>query len=119
MVDGDARLLIRLVRNLLENAHRHADGAGVQVRLFLRDATHACLQVCDRGPGVPAAERERIFEPFHRVAGASERAGGVGLGLSLVRQIARLHGGDVVCLPGPDGSGSCFEVVLPLRVDSA
>lgn len=119
VVDGDARLLIRLVRNLLENAHRHADGAGVQVRLFLRDATHVCLQVCDRGPGVPAAERERIFEPFHRVAGASERAGGVGLGLSLVRQIARLHGGDVVCLPGPDGSGSCFEVVLPLRVDSA
>jgi signal transduction histidine kinase len=68
--------------------------------------------VCDRGPGVPEAERERIFEPFHRLAGASERAGGVGLGLALVRQIARKHGGDARCLPR-DGGGSSFEVELP------
>ncbi|HPA89768.1 MAG TPA: HAMP domain-containing sensor histidine kinase [Quisquiliibacterium sp.] len=114
MVEGDARLLARLVRNLLENAQRHAAGAGVRARLSPRDAAQVCLQVCDRGPGVPEAERERIFEPFYRAAGASERAGGVGLGLSLVRQIARLHGGRVTCLPGPDGQGSCFEVVLPV-----
>jgi signal transduction histidine kinase len=61
---------------------------------------------------VPEAERERIFEPFYRLAGARERAGGVGLGLALVRQIARKHGGEVKCLPR-DGGGSCFEVVLP------
>ena len=74
----------------------------------------AMLEVCDRGPGVPAEERERIFEPFHRLRGASERFGGVGLGLSLVRQIAQAHGGPVVCLPRA-GGGSCFRVTLPER----
>jgi len=71
------------------------------------------LRVCDRGPGVPEAERERIFEPFYRPAGARERDGGVGLGLALVRQIARRHGGDAQCL-ARDGGGSCFAVLLPV-----
>jgi signal transduction histidine kinase len=62
---------------------------------------------------VPEAERERIFEPFHRPAGAREREGGVGLGLALVRQIARRHGGDATCL-ARDGGGSCFAVLLPV-----
>ena len=70
------------------------------------------LDVMDRGPGIAAAERERVFEPFYRVKGASEASGGVGLGLSLVRQIARQHGGDVRCL-ARDGGGSCFRVTLP------
>jgi len=61
---------------------------------------------------VPEAERERIFEPFYRPAGAREREGGVGLGLALVRQIARRHGGDATCL-ARDGGGSCFAVLLP------
>jgi signal transduction histidine kinase len=74
-------------------------------------AAGATLRVCDRGPGVPEAERERIFEPFYRPAGAREREGGVGLGLSLVRQIARKHGGEVRSLPRK-GGGSCFEVTL-------
>jgi len=72
------------------------------------------LDICDRGPGVPEAEREPIFTPFYRRAGASEAEGGVGLGLSLVRQIARRHGGDVECLPRADG-GSCFRVNLPIQ----
>jgi len=70
------------------------------------------LQVCDGGPGVPVAERENIFAPFYRLPGASEREGGVGLGLSLVQQIARAHGGEVVCT-GRDVPGSCFKVTLP------
>jgi signal transduction histidine kinase len=61
---------------------------------------------------VPEAEREWIFEPFYRPAGAREREGGVGLGLALVRQIARRHGGDATCL-ARDGGGSCFAVLLP------
>ena len=109
---GDARLLRRLVRNLLENAQRYGAGTAVEVQLA-RVGAAARLRVCDRGPGVPEAERERIFMPFYRVPGASEAAGGVGLGLSLVRQIARHHGGDVVCLSNP-GGGSCFCVTLPL-----
>ncbi|MES3022996.1 MAG: ATP-binding protein [Pseudomonadota bacterium] len=110
---GDARLMRRLVRNLLENALRH--GAGTAVAARLEDGNEATLElsICDSGPGIPESERERVFEPFYRVPGASETAGGVGLGLSLVRQIARHHGGDVQCLANP-GGGCCFKVTLPL-----
>ena len=74
----------------------------------------ACeVRVLDRGPGVPEANRERIFEPFFRLPGHAERAGGVGLGLTLVRQIAERHGGSVRCEPR-DGGGSCFTLALPL-----
>ncbi|MDQ1817164.1 HAMP domain-containing sensor histidine kinase [Massilia sp. CCM 9210] len=109
---GDARLLRRLVRNLLENAARYGAGSGVHASLRLHGKEAIVLDVCDSGPGVPEAERERIFEPFYRVPGASESAGGVGLGLSLVRQIARHHGGEVRCLAGEPG-GCCFRVQLP------
>jgi signal transduction histidine kinase len=109
---GDARLLRRLVRNLLENARRHAGAAAVEVTVG-REGERVRLRVDDAGPGVPESERERIFEPFHRRPGArAESAGGVGLGLALVRRIARRHGGDVRCLPRP-GGGSRFEVELP------
>ncbi len=110
-VTGDARLLRRLVRNLLENARRYGADKPVDADLR-RVGGQVVLQVCDQGPGVPQAERERIFEPFYRVPGASEAAGGVGLGLSLVRQIAQHHKGSVQCLPGPKG-GCCFKVTLP------
>ena len=68
--------------------------------------------VCDRGPGVPEAYRERIFEAFFRLPGHAEREGGVGLGLALVRQIAQAHGGSVRCEPR-EGGGSCFRLSLP------
>jgi signal transduction histidine kinase len=70
------------------------------------------LSVCDRGPGVPEAARERIFEPFYRLPGHAEQSGGVGLGLSLVKQIAQRHGGSVRCEPR-EGGGSCFVLSLP------
>ena len=72
--------------------------------------TRAEISVCDHGPGVPEAEREAVFLPFHRFAGDSDRAGS-GLGLALVRQIARRHGGDARCEARQD-SGSCFVVTL-------
>jgi len=109
---GDAKLLRRLVRNLLENAARHGSGAPVAAELRLCHGAVE-LDVCDDGPGVLEAERVRIFEPFYRLPGASEAAGGVGLGLSLVRQIVRHHGGSVVCLPGKS-AGCCFRVSLPV-----
>ncbi|UOD32113.1 HAMP domain-containing histidine kinase [Massilia violaceinigra] len=115
---GDARLLRRLVRNLLENAARHGAGTEVHASLRLEGKDAIVLDICDSGPGVPEAQRERIFEPFYRVPGASESAGGVGLGLSLVRQIARHHGGDVRCLPGQPG-GCCFRVNLPVPLPGA
>lgn len=111
-VPGIAKLLRRAVRNLLENARRY--GAGDVTLVLSQDNTHATLQVCDRGPGVPEALQERIFEPFYRLPGASEREGGVGLGLALVKSITQRHGGTVSCRNRPDG-GACFEIRLPLQ----
>jgi len=94
VIRGDPRLLRRMIRNLLENARRHG---APPIDIHLKNHQ---LRVCDAGAGVPEAERERIFEPFY-----SKR--GTGLGLALVRQIARRHGGDARC------EGSCFYVTLP------
>jgi signal transduction histidine kinase len=111
LVPGVAKLLRRAVRNLLENARRY--GAG-EVTVVIRAADgFATVQVNDRGPGVPDALSTRIFEPFYRLPGASEREGGVGLGLALVKSITQRHGGTVNCRNRPDG-GACFEVRLPL-----
>jgi signal transduction histidine kinase len=63
---------------------------------------------------VPAEHRERIFEPFFRLPGHAEQQGGVGLGLSLVRQIAQRHGGRVRCDAGPGGRGSRFVLDVPV-----
>jgi signal transduction histidine kinase len=109
-VVADERLTRRALRNLLENARRYGgDDVSVMVR---RQANLVEMQVCDRGPGVPAELRERIFEPFYRLPGHAEKSGGVGLGLSLVKQIAERHGGSVRCEPRP-GGGSCFILGLP------
>jgi signal transduction histidine kinase len=107
---GDERLLRRAVRNLLENARRYG-GDAVEVDLVAQ-GKHVEVRVCDRGPGVPEAYRERIFEAFFRLPGHAEREGGVGLGLSLVRQIAQRHGGEVRC-EARQGGGSCFVLQLP------
>lgn len=109
-VHGDERLLRRAVRNLLENARRYG-GDAVEISVGAAAAGHE-VRVSDRGPGVPEAFRERIFEPFFRLPGHAEREGGVGLGLSLVRQIAERHGGTIRCEPR-DGGGSCFVLTLP------
>jgi signal transduction histidine kinase len=111
LVDGVTKLLRRAIRNLLENARRHAAGS-ITVTLG-RNNGQAMIRVCDRGPGVPEDLRERIFEPFYRLPGATERDGGVGLGLSLVKSITIRHGGTVVCENRPDG-GACFVIHLPL-----
>jgi two-component system OmpR family sensor kinase len=127
LVQGHAKLLRRVLRNLLENARRYGRAAGstdaadadVRLRLALEpgDGPHAArtavLWVEDRGPGVPAALRDRIFEAFYRLPGASEREGGVGLGLSLVKTIVERHGGQVHCEDRP-GGGARFVVRLPL-----
>ena len=107
---ADPRLLRRALRNLLENAARHG-GQGISM-VVAPVGNIVRVDVCDRGPGVPESEREKIFEPFYRLPGASEASGGVGLGLSLARKIARLHGGALVCLPR-DGGGALFRLTLP------
>ena len=94
------------------NVDGNANGGGeVSVHTALR-GNQALLCVCDRGLGVPEGQRERIFEPFYRLPGHAEQAGGVGLGLSLVKQIAERHGGQVRC-ESREGGGSCFVLALP------
>jgi two-component system OmpR family sensor kinase len=126
LVQGQARLLRRVLRNLLENARRYGKPSNAsddaQVRLSIlaptsarrgSDPKRAVLWVEDRGPGVPPDQRERIFEPFYRLPGASEREGGVGLGLSLVKTIVERHGGTVRC-EDRFGGGARFVVELPI-----
>ncbi|HSF04922.1 MAG TPA: ATP-binding protein [Methylomirabilota bacterium] len=107
-VRGDGRLLRRLIRNLLENARRHG-APPIRVRVG-RAGRGVELSVCDEGPGVPDGAREAVFQPFYRFTGAGPSVG-AGLGLALVRQIARRHGGDAR-YRGRDSRGSCFVVTL-------
>lgn len=110
-LQGNERLLRRLVRNLLENARRHgAPPASLTLRVLDEMLE---LHVTDAGPGVAPADHERIFESFFRCGNANENVGS-GLGLSLVRQIARRHGGDAICFARLNG-GSEFVVSLPRR----
>jgi signal transduction histidine kinase len=111
LVRGDATLLRRMIRNLVENARRHGGDAAPEVKVRRQDG-RAVVSVRDHGPGIPADERERVFEPFYRRAGSAETGRGSGLGLALVRQIARHHDGDIACR-GADGGGSLFTVTLP------
>jgi signal transduction histidine kinase len=108
---GDGRLLRRLVRNLLDNAQRHGRPP-IRVELR-RNGPRATLSVIDAGEGIPPSAREQVFLPFHRLRGDRK---GAGLGLALVRQIARLHGGDAMVKPRPDAP-SCIGVELaPIKM---
>lgn len=108
-MSGDRRLLTRLTRNLLLNAMRHGRPP-VDVDVS-SDARGVTLTVRDHGDGLPPGEEARVFEPFYRPAGRSESAGGWGLGLALVRQIAELHGGTARHETPADG-GARFVVHL-------
>jgi signal transduction histidine kinase len=112
-VRGDASELSRLLRNLGDNAQRHASA---EVRLSLVvDGRHAVLDVDDDGSGVPAADRERIFDRFTRLDDARAReAGGSGLGLALARELAHAHGGTLHALANSTG-GARFRLMLPLE----
>lgn len=110
LLDGDERLLRRLIRNLLENAQRHGKPP-VSVEVTEQGGI-AHLKVHDNGEGIPAEMREAVFEPFYRKPGPESKAG-FGLGLALVRRIAQLHGGDAEI--EPTQNGCTLHITLPLR----
>jgi len=113
IVRGDRALLQRMVRNLLDNAHGHGR-APIEVEVR-GEGDRAVLLVSDHGPGIAEVDRERIFSPFYR---ASNRATvpGSGLGLTLVRQIARQHGGDAMWAGTPQRP-STMRVELPRKLE--
>jgi signal transduction histidine kinase len=107
IVQGDPRLLRRLIRNLIENAERHG---APPIEIAIQTNARAEITVTDQGPGIAESDRDRIFEPFFRTAHDGETRVGAGLGLALVRQIARRHGGDAVV--ETMGSRTTFTVRL-------
>jgi two-component system sensor histidine kinase KdpD len=108
----DGVLLEQVLVNLLENAAKYTgEGTPIDVAAGQREGAVA-ISVSDRGPGIPADERERVFEKFHR--GVSERTkGGVGLGLTICRAIVATHGGRI-WVDDRDGGGATFAFTLPL-----
>jgi two-component system OmpR family sensor kinase len=114
LVSGDAGRLRQVFGNLVSNALTHTPaGTPVVVRVSTDDAT-ACVEVCDAGAGIPAADRDRVFERFFRTDASRTRAsGGTGLGLSIVAALVAAHGGSVD-VDDTAGGGATFRVSLPL-----
>ena len=112
-LDRDA--VTQVILDLLENAHKYTavEGKRIRLRALPRTGGGVRIEVEDNGPGVPAAERTRVFEEFYRVERpGTEAAGGTGLGLALVRRLVEAHGGTVAVVDAP-GGGSVFSVEIP------
>ncbi len=103
---------LRIVGNLIDNAIRYTRPGGAVEVHATREGSWLAIRVADRGPGVAAAERERIFEPFYRPKSESPDVGHAGLGLSIARRLAELQGGRLAYAPR-FGGGSVFELLLP------
>lgn len=114
---GNRRQLAAVVRNLVDNAYRHARA---RVAVSVTTGVDAVVvDVDDDGPGIPPGEREQVFERFARLGeGRARDEGGAGLGLALVRRVVETHGGNAHVEPGPLG-GARFEVRLPGHRDAA
>jgi len=111
VINGDPVALRRLFNNLLENAVKY--GGEARVRVSGED-DQAVVEIDDKGPGLPERELERVFEPFHRHdPSRSRETGGIGLGLAVVRSVARAHGGDAGLSNRPEG-GLRARVTLPV-----
>jgi len=108
---GNDASLRAMIANLIDNAIRYASPGEIVVRTR-RDSDAAIVEVQDSGPGIPADERERVFDRFYRREGAE--VGGSGLGLAIVRRIAERHGGSVELLDSPRGEGLLARVSIPL-----
>jgi two-component system sensor histidine kinase TctE len=112
-VAGQELLLHELAANLVDNALRYTPAGGGVVLRVRREEGAAVLEVEDGGPGIPPAERERVFAPFYRASSTLQvNPGGAGLGLAIVADIAALHGATLALLDGADGRGLLVRVVF-------
>ena len=115
-IDGaNAEALTAAVHNLVENAVKYGpEGQTVRVSARRAEGRETVIEVADEGPGIAAQDRQRIFEPFYRAEDV--RTGGTpgtGLGLSVAREIARAHGGELELVESSSGKGATFRLVLP------
>jgi two-component system osmolarity sensor histidine kinase EnvZ len=114
----DTLALQRVLANLLDNALRYSGNQPVELRCHC-EAAVAVIQVLDRGPGIPESERDKVFQPFHRLESSrSRRTGGSGLGLAITRQLCDVHGWDVRLLPRR-GGGTEAQLHIPLKPGEA
>jgi len=112
-LDVDPVLIGQALVNVLENAAKYAP-AGSTIRIEgRRSGATVDLSVLDEGPGIPPAEREKVFDLFYRVTEGDRRPTGTGLGLAIVKGFVEAHGGVVRALAGPDGRGTRIEMELP------
>jgi len=112
-VNGDALMLREMLSNLLDNAIRYTPPYGKVTVVLSVEGENALLMVEDNGPGIPAGERDQIFERFHRLPDSTSE--GCGLGLAIVREIALAHGAEISVSDGPDGRGTRMTVSLALE----
>lgn len=111
-VHGDALALRAMAENLLDNALRYTAAGKVEVRVRPGAPGETVLEVEDSGPGIPEADRARVFDRFHR--GEDAAPGGAGLGLAIAKRIAERHGGRIELADPPSGQGLVARVSLPL-----
>ncbi len=110
----DPVLIEQVMVNVLDNAAKYSpQGEAIQIRAFVRNE-RAVIQVVDKGPGIPEAEREMIFDMFYRVKAGDNRIAGTGLGLAICRGLMEAHGGTIVALQGDFGRGACLEMTFPI-----
>jgi two-component system osmolarity sensor histidine kinase EnvZ len=110
----DTLALQRVLTNLLDNALRYSGNQPVELRCHC-EAAAAVIQVLDRGPGIPESERDKVFQPFHRLESSrSRRTGGSGLGLAITRQLCNVHGWDIRLLPRR-GGGTEAQLRIPFK----
>ncbi len=115
VVRGDEEAIRQAITNLVVNALTYTDSGGSVTVEVARCNDRASVSVSDTGIGIPLADQARIFERFYRVDPARSRArGGSGLGLSIVKHVARVHGGDIT-LTSSEGAGSAFTLTLPVH----
>jgi signal transduction histidine kinase len=116
-VKTDAAMVQQVVANLIDNARKYSrDSADKRIWVWARPAGpgRVAIEVEDRGPGVPAAERRSVFKPFRRGDRADRTSGGAGLGLALAKSWAEVLGGRLAYRPADGGTGACFRLELPV-----
>lgn len=116
-VDADPVLIGQAVANVLENAAKYAPAGSTITVTAEAGPDTVRLAVSDQGPGIPEAERDKVFDLFYRVGEGDRRPTGTGLGLAIVRGFVEAHGGTVRALPGPGGGGTTIEINLPTAAD--